>query len=62
MTCWRSCDERVTPQEVMIPTPLDQLGNQHGDLPIRIVSLEFQDIVQDRAEHEAIWRRQCNQS
>src|SRR5208283_3425407 len=38
-------------QEIMIPMRLHQLGNQYGDLPARVGSLEFQNIVQNRGDN-----------
>jgi hypothetical protein len=41
-------------EEVLIPMLFYQLGNDHGDLPVRVLFLKIQDVFDNRVDDEAI--------
>jgi hypothetical protein len=42
-------------QQVMVSVACNQLGNEYRDLPIWVLGLDHQDVVDRRVEDVAVW-------
>jgi hypothetical protein len=50
-----SCENSSTlvVKKILVPLTFDQLRQQHRDITIQVVSLDLQDMIEDRLHHES---------
>jgi len=47
-------------EEILIPPIFDELLDDHNDAPIGVLLREFPNVLNDRNNDEAVWRRKKN--
>ena len=47
-------------EEILIPAIFDEFRDDHNDAPVRVLLGEFANVLNDRNDDKAVWRRKKN--